>query len=65
MKTLPRSPVSQVPIPRLGSLKDLAYQDIKRKIVSGQLQLSQIYSAQYFAEQLGVSPPRPAKRVAS
>jgi DNA-binding GntR family transcriptional regulator len=40
---------------RPGSLKDLAYREIKRQLVSGRLQHDRIYSALHFGEQLGIS----------
>src|SRR6516165_9949921 len=40
---------------RRGSLKDLAYQEIKELLVSGQLKPDRLYSAQHFAQLLGVS----------
>lgn len=42
-------------IVRRGSLKDLAYQEIKELLVGGKLKPERLYSAQYFAELLGVS----------
>jgi DNA-binding GntR family transcriptional regulator len=43
------------PIDRPGTLKDRAYQEIKKQLVSGQLEHNRLYSAQYFAELLGIS----------
>jgi DNA-binding GntR family transcriptional regulator len=40
---------------RRGSLKDLAYQEIKELLVTGQLKPDRLYSAQHFAQLLGVS----------
>jgi DNA-binding GntR family transcriptional regulator len=40
---------------RRGSLKDLAYQEIKGLLVSGKLTPDRLYSAQHFAQLLGVS----------
>ena len=42
-------------IVRRGSLKDLAYQEIKALLVGGQLKPDRLYSAQHFAQLLGVS----------
>src|SRR4051794_35083882 len=42
-------------IVRRGSLKDLAYQEIKGLLVSGNLKPDRLYSAQHFAQLLGVS----------
>jgi DNA-binding GntR family transcriptional regulator len=42
-------------IDRPSSLKDAAYREIKDQLVSGQLEHEQIYSAQHFADQLGIS----------
>lgn len=42
-------------IVRRGSLKDLAYQEIRLLLVSGRLNPDRLYSAQHFAEILGVS----------
>lgn len=42
-------------IVRRGSLKDLAYQEIKELLVSGKLKPDRLYSAQHFAQLLGVS----------
>src|SRR4051812_43635930 len=43
------------PLQRPGTLKDLAYREIKQQLVSGRLLRDRIYSAQHFAEQLGIS----------
>jgi DNA-binding GntR family transcriptional regulator len=43
------------PIARHGSLKDAAYRQIKELLLSGRLEHGRLYSAQYFAEMLGVS----------
>jgi DNA-binding GntR family transcriptional regulator len=43
------------PIERHGSLKDAAYRQIKELLLSGRLDHGRLYSAQYFAEMLGVS----------
>lgn len=43
------------PIPRPGSLKDLAYVEIKKQLLAGNLRRDSVYSANRFAELLGVS----------
>src|SRR5262249_55457354 len=43
------------PIERSASLKDAAYTQIKNLLLGGQLAPDRLYSAQYFAEMLGVS----------
>lgn len=40
---------------RRGSLKDLAYEEIKMRLVNCQMEPDRLYSAQHFAEMLGVS----------
>lgn len=42
-------------IVRRGNLKDLAYQEIKGLLVSGKLTCDRLYSAQHFAQLLGIS----------
>jgi len=53
--TLLRDQAEPIPIQRPGTLKELAYREIKQQLVSGRLLHDQIYSAQHFAEQLGIS----------
>jgi DNA-binding GntR family transcriptional regulator len=55
MTTVVPEPASNQPIDRPGTLKDRAYQEIKKQLVSGKLEHNRLYSAQYFAELLGVS----------
>lgn len=43
------------PLERPGSLKDAAYRQVKSLLLAGQLQRERLYSAQFFAEMLGVS----------
>jgi DNA-binding GntR family transcriptional regulator len=47
--------LSVKPIERPGSLKDLAYQEIKRQLLAGGLRRELVYSANQFAEILGIS----------
>jgi|HubBroStandDraft_6_1064221.scaffolds.fasta_scaffold401660_1 DNA-binding GntR family transcriptional regulator len=55
MASLAHKPTRNPPIDRPGTLKDQAYREIKRQLVSGRLEHDHLYSAQHFAEQLGVS----------
>ena len=43
------------PIQRPGSLKDLAYQEIKKQLLAGGFRRDAVYSANQFAEILAVS----------
>ena len=54
MSTLARS-TPQIALERPGSLKDAAYRQIKDLLLSGQLAHDRLYSAQHFAERLGIS----------
>jgi DNA-binding GntR family transcriptional regulator len=55
MTIVPESSAQSSPIDRPGSLKDAAYRTIKDQIVNGRLEHDRIYSAQQYAEMLGVS----------
>jgi len=47
--------IPATPIARPGTLKDLAYREIKKQLLGGALQRDSVYSANQFAELLGVS----------
>lgn len=51
----PAQSASTAAIARPGTLKDLAYREIMGQLLSGQLQPDKLYSAQYFADRLGIS----------
>jgi DNA-binding GntR family transcriptional regulator len=51
----PPPAVGHTPLQRPPSLKDAAYRQIKDLLLAGKLQPDQLYSAQFFAEMLGVS----------
>lgn len=55
MSTLARETAGNLPLERPASLKDAAYRQIKGLLLSGQLERDRLYSAQYFADSLGVS----------
>jgi len=54
MSALPKDSTSSL-IERPRSLKDAAYREIKGLMITGQLEHDKLYSAQHFAEILGVS----------
>jgi len=55
MPSLASDVTSRQPLERPASLKDAAYRQIKELLLSGRLAHDHLYSAQYFAEMLGVS----------
>jgi DNA-binding GntR family transcriptional regulator len=55
MSTLAKDTAGNLPLERPASLKDAAYRQIKGLLLSGQLERDRLYSAQYFADSLGVS----------
>lgn len=55
MPTLAQEAAANQPLERPASLKDAAYRQIKGLLISGQLERERLYSAQHFADSLGVS----------
>ncbi|MBL8799557.1 MAG: GntR family transcriptional regulator [Planctomycetia bacterium] len=55
MTTLATDTAGNGPLERPASLKDAAYRQIKGLLISGQLERDHLYSAQHFADRLGVS----------
>lgn len=55
MSDLPPTPTDTQPLERPANLKDRAYRAIKQRLVRGELAAGTLYSANQFADQLGMS----------